>query len=324
MAGDPPAEIQLLGSNEIAAARGLLESDRIWAGSLLQAYRRPPSGSSIETRALGPDGKSLKLPVRLPAILEFGQTDGQGVSTPKPSGAAARATLIVTLAADTPTTVRVSAAGEEQSIQVGKGVSVRLVTVDTVGRVTLECSGGPHPSLLAAATRTVNGEKQAQEDYPAALVAMGESNLDGEEIKTRFTYLNVAVPAFHSIDLYSDGAPSHPGWFELPTYPDARLREIEFRLNPVSLSTSSSLDGQDAPRASSVRPTSDGQFLACFSVWSDGRQVKRIPIYSYRLEGGKIVDFRAWPLTAIWNGRFDSAALTQAPSEVPALSSEVQ
>lgn len=294
----PAGGFDLLGATEVAAARGLVPSDRVWSGSIVNAYRDGQAGRGTVT-VKSPSGAVVGLPVHLPATVEV--QPGTEASGSRAGGQAGY--LLFVLAADSPATVGVSAGPEERSLQIGPGVSVRSIPLGSNDRVVFSGSGDARVRLLAATARMDGGDPPPPEDYPDALAAVGHSDLQGNVITTRFSYLDIGVLAYHSVDIYNADGNSHRAWFELPTYPDKQLRDVQFDFNAATLDHRSLLDGVDTPRRSSTQPFTDGDYVACFSIWTVRSLVKSIPIYRYRLEGGKVTDFESFDLTGVWDGR---------------------
>jgi len=124
--------------------------------------------------------------------------------------------------------------------------------------------------------------------------------LEGTVLSTRLTYLDIGSPVFHSLDIYSAAGTGPVGWFELPTYPDMRVKDVRFDVAVPSLEARSWVDGQEMPRAFSARPLVDGNYVAHFSVWSGTTVVKRIPLYRFSMQDGHISGFQPFPLKALW------------------------
>ena len=296
--GSAGPAFDVLGTSEIAAAKGLIPSDLVWAGSIVNAYRHGDAGlGGVAVRSAA--GAEVGLPAHLPATVEVqpgAQASGGGT-------AGQTGYLLFVLAADGPATVGVTAGPEERSFQIGPGVSVRSIRLRSNDRVVFDETGGARVQLLTATARMDGSHPPPPEDYPEALAAVGQSKLEGNVISTRFSYLDIGVLAFHSVDIYNADSNSHQAWFDLPTYPDKQLRDVQFDFNAATLDHQTFLDGADAPRRSTAEPSKDGDYVACFSIWTVRSLVKSIPIYRYRLEGGKVTNFEPFDLTGVWDGR---------------------
>ncbi|MCL4532577.1 MAG: hypothetical protein M1582_05220, partial [Actinobacteria bacterium] len=296
--GSAGPTFDVLGTSEIAAAKGLIPSDLVWAGSIVNAYRHGDAGlGGVAVRSAA--GAEVGLPAHLPATVEVqpgAQASGGGT-------AGQTGYLLFVLAADGPATVGVTAGPEERSFQIGPGVSVRSIRLRSNDRVVFDETGGARVQLLTATARMDGSHPPPPEDYPEALAAVGQSKLEGNVISTRFSYLDIGVLAFHSVDIYNADSNSHQAWFDLPTYPDKQLRDVQFDFNAATLDHQTFLDGADAPRRSTAEPSKDGDYVACFSIWTVRSLVKSIPIYRYRLEGGKVTNFEPFDLTGVWDGR---------------------
>lgn len=281
--GSAGPTFDLLGATEIAAAKGLVPSDQVWSGSIVTAYKNGEAGQGTVT-ARSTSGAEVELPAHLPASVEV----QPGVETSAGASAGQTGYLMFVLAADAPATIGVSAGPEERSFQIGPGVSVRSIPLDGGdGRAVFDETGNARVQLLTATARMDGSDPPPPQDYPETLAAVGQSKLEGNVITTRFSYLDIGVLAYHSIDIYNADGNSHYAWFDLPTYPDKQLRDVQFDLNAVTLDHRSLLDGVNAPRRSSAQPFKDGDYVACFSIWTVRSLVKSIPIYSYRLQGGR-------------------------------------
>ncbi len=296
--GSANPTFDVLGASEIAAAKGLVPSDQVWAGSIVKAYKDGLAGKDTVT-ARSATGAVVGLPAHLPATVEV-QLGARAAG----SGTAGKeGYLLFVLAADSPATVSVSAGPEERSLKIGPGVSVRSIPLDGTDRVAFSETGDGRVQLLTATARMDGSDPPPPEDYPETLTAVGHSTLDENVISTRFSYLDIGVLAYHSIDIYSADSNSHRAWFDLPTYPDRQLRDVRFDFNPTTLDHQTFLDGADAPRRSTAEAVSDGDYVACFSIWTVRSLVKSIPIYRYRLVGGKVTDFESFDLDGVWDGR---------------------
>ncbi|MHB1162453.1 MAG: hypothetical protein ACYC3V_19290, partial [Chloroflexota bacterium] len=295
-----PAEAEVLGSNEIAAARGLLPSDQIWAGSLLKAYRSPQK-DTIAARGQVPNAPSIQLPARLPASLEIAP-----VNTLQAKGEASSNDhhLIATFAAEAPSTIEVASSQGNLSFQIAKGVTVHSIPVQLGGQIAISSRDAGQPWILAAHVRGGGKDLPLHQEYPKALVAMGDSRLEGNTISTRFTYLDLQIPVSHSLDIYDTHGYSHPGWFELPTNPDGRIKEIRFELDAATQEHQATIDGNVEKRRSSARPPADGEYTAYFTLWAGDVIAKRIPLYRYRrMADGRVVGFEPFGLEIVLDGQ---------------------
>ncbi|MGE5619208.1 MAG: hypothetical protein ACM3US_08115 [Sphingomonadaceae bacterium] len=291
---DEPSEVEIVGANEIAAARGLLPSDQIWAGSLMKAYRTPQRDAVDVYRH--PNTSSDQLPARLPITVEIPTND-----TPHPRSSPS-AYLIATFAAEATSTIQTETSQGVYSFQIAKGVTVHSLPVQLGDQITLSSKDPSQPWILAAHVRNGGQDLSIHEEYPKTLVAVGNSRMEGNTISTHLTYLDVQVPVSHSLDIYDTHGYSHPGWFELPTNPDERIKEIRFDLNPATLEHHATVNGKPEERQSSTRPPVDGEYTAYFTLWAGDVIAKRIPLYRYRLAGEQVVEFEPFSLEGIWDG----------------------
>jgi hypothetical protein len=298
-----PPEFAVLGSNEVAAASGYLEADAVWGGTLLRAFRAPPRVSGLVTRIEADGEDADTLPSRLPVTVDVSArpTPLAGDAAPVPM----EGYLLFGLAAEQPSTLVAVVNGEPRSLGITKGVSVRSIPIKLPARVSLFTAHGSPASLLFCTVRPDGEDPNVSLDYPEVLSAFGDSTFQDGLFTTRFTYLDVKVPASHSLDLFDVSGQEHLGWFELPTNPDERLREVRFDLNPTSLEHEASVNGQRVELPFSVQPLPDGEYTAYFTLSRTGAQPVRIPLYRYRLEGGRAFPTDIYPLQCAWDGKYD-------------------
>jgi hypothetical protein len=291
--------VEILGASEISAMRGLTAGDLLWNGSFLKAYthrQSSPAWSAIQQPA---ENGSRELPSALPVEFEIKPGGGTSDTSPTP-GPAGR--LLLTVASESSMVINARENGETRSLEIGKGVSVRSIPITSVGQVRLETKG-PGRALILSASIVGGGETAAiHEDYPKVLAAAASSSLNGTTIFTRLDYLDVGVPVSHSLDLFDAGGSNHVAWFELPTNPDERIKDIGFTLDPTTLRAHSTVDGVDEPRPSNANMLGDGEYVAYFTIWAGQMPAKRIPLYRYRLTGGAVAGFEGFPLNTAWDG----------------------
>lgn len=298
-AGSPPSTY-LAGSNEIAAANGLGPADLIWGGSWLKLYRVPAIGSRTSVALRHPEGSLAQQHLTLPTTAEIEVDDGSAeMSSASPAGRH----LVITIAAESPATAEISTSTQRYLLPVGVGLSVRSVPVANQDHVTKALVGASHARILSAWLRADVGLSPAKEDHPEVLMVKGTSSLEGESVTTRFTYLNVQVPLSHSVDIYDSSGSFHAAWFKLPTNPDGRFKDFSLQVNGSSLEHELTTDGDGENLPFSVYSLVDGQYTAYFSIWSGSSLARRIPLYRYILNGGKVTSFEPFTLFGVWDGR---------------------
>lgn len=293
-------DILVLGASEVGGVWGLTPSDLIWEGSLLKAYKNPSTDDGVSARTRSLEDGETNLPVRLPAIADI-QTDGNSGEHRRTSSAGTY--LLITLAAESPATIEVETTRQRLSLQIGSGMAVRSIPIEVPDHVTLVPRGDDQAWLLSVSVRADGIDPAVRQDYPKVLAAVGNSALHGTDISTRFLYLDIQVPASHSIDVFDRRGNFHPGWFKLPTNPDGKLKDIRFNLDGTTLEHRSILNGVEAPLEFSIRPLTDGEYTVYFSIDYGAAWPVRIPLYQFRLGKGQVTHFQSFPLTAVWNGR---------------------
>lgn len=292
--------ISLVGASEIAVASGFLPEDRIWTGSLLKLYRSPQAAQQLDLAFRLPEGAETFLPAALPLIAEIPVSDRpDDTSAQSPS----EGYLLLTLAAESAATVDIATSRRRYSFRMDRGVSTQSVPVSFPDRLTMAWTGDGRPWLLSAWGRPGEDSLSIEEHYPEVVAVAGKSRLDENDILSDLTYFNVRVPLSHSLDLYDSSNGSHVGWFELPVNPDGKITDVGFRLNGATLEHTWTVSGAETVRAFSADPVLDGEYVACFSVWSGDILSKRIPLYRYRLEQGRVVAFEPFQLFAVWDGK---------------------
>ncbi len=294
--GSPPPAVRVMGTSEVPAASGFLESDRIWGGSLLAAYGYPDpqSHSAVHVDVSGATG--IGLPARLPATLTI--QEEQTTQAGDQLGY-----LLLTLAAQSPADIEITGGQGQLSTSVVKGVAVRAIPARPSDRITMRANGTPQPAILTAIYRTGDPPKASTLDYPKALAAVGDSRQEGGTISTTFDYLDVAVPASHSLDVFDSQGTLHPAWIKLPTSPDDLLKRVVVDLDASSLRSSITVNGTTVEGVASTKPIGDGEYVVYFSTEYGAIGPARTPLYRYRLQGGQVVEFEAFPLCAVWDGR---------------------
>gem|GEM_PF-5209359 len=73
---DAKATFGLFGKGEIASIQGLSPQDRLWAGSLMKAYRFPAAEAETVREVRGAEGQLQSLPALLPATVELRPAEG--------------------------------------------------------------------------------------------------------------------------------------------------------------------------------------------------------------------------------------------------------
>lgn len=293
-----PAEVEVLGSNEVAAIRGLGAADMIWSNALFKAYSRRHA-VQVTPVVEKPNSQVRNSRGRLPAVLQIPDVD----SRPDGSDQRRHDQLLLTMAAEAPTTIEIVAGKDRSTLTLSKGVSVRSIPVESPDPVHLSAAGGAPPYLLSAFVRWDLDAPPAEEDHSEVVAAVGESHLCGHVVATTFTYLDIRTPVSHSIDIYSNDGGSHVAWFELPTNPDERISEVELDVDASTLLPRFFLNGKPTQRQyTSVEPQ-DGAYVAYFTTWAGNVTAGRIPLYRYKLRDGRVVEFTSFPMANVWYHR---------------------
>lgn len=280
---------QLLGVAEVPASWGFSSGDRIWSGHLVEAYRRPPGMGVAVVKVMG---SRRSLPASLPAMVEIQSGEGR---MPGP------AHLVLTLAGEEQCSVDAVSTQGAISISVGRGVSMRAVPIYLPDRVKLQPRCGSRVDLLGAVVRTDVDMVPNMGDHPQLLALSGESTTDGYSINTRVSHIDIGVPVSISVTLHNVRDDDHVAWYELPLFPDNRLREVQLGIDGRSLNPQLMVDGAPSSRPFSAGPIPNGDYVAYITVWSGGRVIKRIPIYRYSLNETGVESFRSWPLLVVWD-----------------------
>jgi len=304
--GGKAMQFEVLGRSQIGAASGYLDVDRVWSGSLLQAFRVPPV-SAFSVKMERSAGSVVPLSSRLPVTLDIMPIEG---SAPAGSPAAThRGSLYMGLATERSSSIQLTSNTNRRILPVDKGLSVRSMPVQAPDRISLSVQDGGAAALLFFFARDDSQDPALVEDYPRVVAAFGDSRFQNGTFSTDFIYLDVGVPVSHSVDLFDAAGGEHWAWFPLPTNPDERLKDVRFVLDPGTLDHSATADGQRVDLPFSLRPIPDGEYVAYFTISYTGAQPIRIPLYSFRLEGGEVFAREIYPLGYAWDGRYDFSLL---------------
>jgi hypothetical protein len=215
--------------------------------------------------------------------------------------------MVLTLASEGPAEVAVTTAKGSHKLSLPKGISVRPIAVQGDDRVALATESGSPVHLLAAQILQSENDSLSEEDHPQGLALYGHSERKGDAVTTSLTHLDIGMPVSLSLDVYLRQDDSHPGWFELPLYPDNRVKEVEFELDGVMEAHNLLVDGAVTSSPFSTRPITDGEYMVYISMTSQSEVAKRIPLYRYTLSGRHITDFDSWPVSLAWDATKMSA-----------------
>jgi hypothetical protein len=294
-----PTAYDLLGSSEVASVYGLAPSDLLWQGEIMKLYRRRAPNDRVDVEVRGQSDHGEYLPTRLPATVRLMPK----AASPQPA-AVSSPTLVVAILSEGPTTVQLSTPNREFSLQLGGGLSVRTIPVEVPDQVILSIDGNGSAALLSARVET-GKDSRPSEYYPRVMAISGSSELRGNEIYTRLTHFDDQLPAAHSIDVFDPTGVSHEGWYSLPPLQGGKIREIEMKIDGLTLEQKLSIDGTPFEPQRSLfpgsKPDPNGMYVGYLSTTYGGTNPNRIPLFRYRLTEGRVTEFEPFQLLAAWD-----------------------